>query len=253
MFQVDEPSHPPREDSPQTAQLHQRPKETRTIKRIGTEICVIADTRPPSLKNFVQRCYEGVVGDETRIAIEREMKQVFTSSVITLIYKIITQRAQDGTLWSTDWDTMPLPTPLPPTQAMEPSAVKRSRFDVEPVAISIAKRLKTEPQPTLSTNPLSDSESDSMEEIAVVERQTPPSPKKKKNKNKSTFAKYGEVIGQTKDELQRRDRRMQRFSEIEARATPPRVDTPDYVRDAQIAASIVPLPSGNADVVIIIT
>lgn len=36
---------------------------------------------------------------------------------------------------------------------------------------------------------------------------------------------------------------MQRFSEVEVRGTPPRVDTPDYVRDAQIAASIVRNPS----------
>ena len=194
------------------------------------------------MKIFVQRCYEGVVDDETRIAIEREMKQVFTSSIITLIYKIITQRAEDGTLWTTDWDTMPLPTPLP-TPVIEPTTVKRSRFDVEPVSISLAKRLRTEPQSTPSTNPLSESESDSMEEIGIIEEQTPQPAKKKKNKNKSAFAKYGEVLGQTKDELERRDRRMQRFSEIEARATPPRVDTPDYVRDAQIAASLVPSPS----------
>ena len=242
MLQADDPSRPPREDSPQTAQLHQRPAETRTIKRNGTEIYGRANLRPPSLKNFVQRCYEGVVGDETRIAIEREMKQVFTSSIITLIDKIITQSAQDGTLWTTDWDAMPLPTSLLPASVMEPTTVKRSRFDVEPVSISLAKRLKTEPQSTPSTNPLSDSESDSMEEVAVIEQQPSQSSKKKKNKNKSAFAKYGEVIGQTKDELQRRDRRMQRFSELEARATPPRVDTPDYVRDAQIAASIVPPP-----------
>ncbi len=171
------------------------------------------------------------------------------------MYKIITQKAQDGTLWTTDWDTMPLPTPLHSPPVVEPTTVaKRSRFDVEPVSISLAKRLKTEPQPTTSTNPLSDSESDSMEEIAVVEQQEEQqeqqelplsSAKKKKNKNKSAFAKYGEVIGQTKEELQRRDRRMQRFSEIEARGTPPRVDTPDYVRDAQIAASIV-LPHHNS-------
>ena len=149
---------------------------------------------------------------------------------------------------------MPLPTPLLPPPVIELTTVKRSRFDVEPVSI---KRLKTEPQPSPSTNPLSDSESDSAEEIAVVqqEQQQPsPSSKKKKNKNKSAFAKYSEVIGQTKDELERRDRRMQRFSELEARATPPRVDTPDYVRDAQIAASIVPpIPSGNANIVFVIT
>ena len=86
--------------------------------------------------------------------------------------KIITQKAQDGTLWTTDWDTMPLPTPLHSPPVVEPTTVaKRSRFDVEPVSISLAKRLKTEPQPTSSTNPLSDSESDSMEEIAVVQQQ----------------------------------------------------------------------------------
>jgi hypothetical protein len=75
-------------------------------------------------------------------------------------------------------------------------------------------------------NPLSDSEEDS----AVEEP-----PKKKK----SAFQKYGEVIGQTTDELRRRDRRMQRFHDVVERGTPPRVDTPDYMRDVQIAASIV--------------
>ena len=101
------------------------------------------------------------------------------------------------------------------------------------------KRLKTEPSTTTSTNPLSDSDSESMIELE------PTLPSKKKKKNKSAFAKYGEVIGQTTEELQRRDRRMARFQEVEAaaRATPPRVDTPDYVRDAQIAASIVRPPT----------
>jgi hypothetical protein len=61
----------------------------------------------------------------------------------------------------------------------------------------------------------------------------------KKKKKKSSFQKYGETVGQTTEELARRDRRMQRFSDINDRATPPRVDTPDYVRDAQIAASLV--------------
>jgi hypothetical protein len=61
-----------------------------------------------------------------------------------------------------------------------------------------------------------------------------------KKKKKSSFQKYGETVGQTTEELARRDRRMQRFSDINDRATPPRVDTPDYVRDAQIAASLVP-------------
>jgi hypothetical protein len=102
--------------------------------------------------------------------------------------------------------------------------------------------MKTEPSTTSSTNPLSDSDSESMIEL---EPTIPTPPSKKKKKNKSAFAKYGEVIGQTKEELQRRDRRMARFQEVEAaaRATPPRVDTPDYVRDAQIAASIVTSPS----------
>ena len=131
---------------------------------------------------------------------------------------------------------MTLQTPLqtPPIK-IEP-AVKRSRFDVEPVSISLAKRFKSEPQP-VTNNPLSDVDSDSMEEITVSEPQKPPTFSKKKA-NKSVF---GEVMG-TKEELQRRDRRMQRFSEIEVGATPPRVDTPDYVRDAQIAASIVQTP-----------
>ena len=122
---------------------------------------------------------------------------------------------------------MPIPSPRPPpTIEPPPKRPLISRFDVEPEPISISKRLKTEPS-TTSINPLSDSDSSSMiEEI----------PKKK---NKTSFQKYGEEISQTTEELQRRDRRMQRFSEIEARATPPRVDTPDYVRDAQIAASMV--------------
>lgn len=150
---------------------------------------------------------------------------------------------------------MPLPTPLQPSSSSSssshhstfapspiiesPPIAKRphvSRFDVEPVSLSMNKRLKTEPT-SISTNPLSDSESESM-----IEVEPPPSaPTSKKKKKKSAFAKYGEAVGQTKEELQRRDRRMARFQEVEAaaRATPPRVDTPDYVRDAQIAASIV--------------
>ena len=168
---------------------------------------------------------------------------------------------------------MPLPTPLQPSSSSTspsssfhhpisaaptiespPTIAKRphvSRFDVEPVSLSMNKRLKTEPT-TTSTNPLSDSESESMIADPTSPAQ-PPSSSSSKKKKKSAFAKYGEAIGQTKDELQRRDRRMARFQEVEAaaRATPPRVDTPDYVRDAQIAASIVspttppqPLESG---------
>lgn len=153
---------------------------------------------------------------------------------------------------------MPLPTPLlqpshshltlsVPTSIEQPPPVAKrshvSRFDVEPVSLSMNKRLKTEPSTTTSsTNPLSDSDSESMIEL---EPTIPTPPSKKKKKNKSAFSKYGEVIGQTKEELQRRDRRMARFQEVEAaaRATPPRVDTPDYVRDAQIAASIVTPPT----------
>jgi hypothetical protein len=138
---------------------------------------------------------------------------------------------------------MPLPitTPSPPPITIEPTkaTTKRtlvSRFDIEP---SLTKRLKTDPQQEPSTNPLSDS--DDSESVAImddvdIETFTPSTTKKKK---KSKFQKYGEIIGQTKEELQRRDRRMQRFSEIEGRGTPPRVDTPDYAQDAQIVASIV--------------
>jgi hypothetical protein len=39
--------------------------------------------RPPSLKTFVQRCYEGVVNDETKNAIEKEMKQVILFKFVT--------------------------------------------------------------------------------------------------------------------------------------------------------------------------
>jgi hypothetical protein len=66
----------------------------------------------------------------------------------------------------------------------------------------------------------------------------------KKKKSKSKFAKFGDKLGQTKEELERRDRRMARFQD-EGRGTPPRVDTPDYTRDAQIAASIVSSPPKN--------
>jgi hypothetical protein len=34
-----------------------------------------ANGRPPSLKTYVQRCYEGVFNDETKNAIEKEMKE----------------------------------------------------------------------------------------------------------------------------------------------------------------------------------
>ena len=122
------------------------------------------------------------------------------------------------------------PTPIPePTPILEsPPPTKRSRFDMQPSSISMNKRLKTESTP--STNPLSDSDSDSVAQEPVL---VP-----KKNKKKSAFQKYGDAIGQTNEELQRRDRRLQRF-EIAERTTPPRVDTPDFVRDAQIAATIV--------------
>lgn len=146
---------------------------------------------------------------------------------------------------------MPLPKPLQPTPApsIDPPAPKRtlaSRFDVEPVSLTLTKRLKTEPDSlkrhsmntmplTTSANPLSDSDSDSMDIVEIT-----PETKKKK---KSSFKKYSETIGQTTEELARRDQRMQRFAEMSERGTPPRIDTPDYVRDAQIAASLVPLPS----------
>jgi hypothetical protein len=122
---------------------------------------------------------------------------------------------------------MPLPNPsLQQHQPMIIEATSKrplvSRFDVEP---SLNKRIKTES--TTPSNPLSESESDSMVEEL---------PKKKK----SVFQKYGDSISHTKEEIQRRDFRLQRFQEIERNNTPPRVDTPDYVRDAQIAASIVP-------------
>lgn len=144
---------------------------------------------------------------------------------------------------------MPLPTTTqsPPPIIIEPPTKRPlvSRFDVEPVSLSISKRLKTEDHPlqqSTTNNPLSDSDdSDSMMDEVITETPTPPHPEKKKKTKSSTFQKYGQAIGQTKEELQRRDRRMQRFSEVEVRGTPPRVDTPDYVRDAQIAASIVPL------------
>ena len=58
-----------------------------------------------------------------------------------------------------------------------------------------------------------------------------------KKKKKSSFQKYNDAISQSKEEVERRNQRMARFAEVD-RATPPRVDTPDYVRDAQIAASI---------------
>jgi hypothetical protein len=122
---------------------------------------------------------------------------------------------------------MPLPSPLRPSIPVEQPPPKRtlaSRFDVEPVAISLNKRFKTSPKasPLTSNNPLSDSDTDTMS----IE----PPPKKKK----SAFQKYGEVIGKTKEELSRRDRRMQRFAEMAAASTPPRVDTPDYARDVQM-------------------
>jgi len=64
-----------------------------------------------------------------------------------------------------------------------------------------------------------------------------------KKKSKSKFVKHGEMLEQTKEEMERRDRRMARFQDGNGgegvRTTPPRVDTPDYARDAQIAASIV--------------
>jgi len=68
----------------------------------------------------------------------------------------------------------------------------------------------------------------------------------KKKKPKSKLVMHGEMLGQTKEEIERRDRRMARFQDGNGgegvRTTPPRVDTPDYARDAQIAASIVTPP-----------
>jgi hypothetical protein len=101
------------------------------------------------------------------------------------------------------------------------------------------KRLKTEHPVT--ANPLSDSDSDSSMEI----HKPPPKPiyvplpvpKQKKKKKKSALHVSNDMVDNPA-ELERRDRRMQRFGE-EARATPPRVDTPDYIRDSQIAASLV--------------
>jgi hypothetical protein len=90
--------------------------------------------------------------------------------------------------------------------------------------------------PLVNTNPLSDSDSDSMDVVEFI----PKSTTEKKKKKKSAFQKYTETIGQTAEELARRDRRMQRFAEMSERGTPPRVDTPDYVGEAQIAASLVP-------------
>jgi SAC3 family protein LENG8/THP3 len=125
----------------------------------------------------------------------------------------------------TDWDSMPLPTYLQePKPEPEPVLTKRtiiSRFDVEPTAM---KRIKS-PAPT--SNPLSDSDSDSM----IIEE-------KPKKKRKSSFQKYNESISQTKEELERRNQRMARFTEVDRSIPPTRVDTPDYVRDSQIAASI---------------
>jgi len=81
-------------------------------------------------------------------------------------------------------------------------------------------------EPTPSTNPLSESDSDAMVDV------TPP-----KKKKKSAFQKYGDDISQTEEEITRRDRRLQRFQEQEGPL--PRTETPDYTRDAQIAASMV--------------
>lgn len=101
----------------------------------------------------------------------------------------------------------------------------------------MTKRLKTEPTQTVTVNPLSDSESDSLMQEVVADKK----PEKKKKK-KTSFQKFEESVSQTNEELQRRDRRLQRFELVE-RSIPPRTDTPDYVRDAQIAASIVRPPS----------
>jgi hypothetical protein len=40
--------------------------------------------RPPSLKTYVQRCYEGVHNDETKAVIEREMKEVLALPTLKL-------------------------------------------------------------------------------------------------------------------------------------------------------------------------
>jgi SAC3 family protein LENG8/THP3 len=126
--------------------------------------------------------------------------------------------------------------PLPSTSPSQPLAnlllsPKRplvSRFDVAP---SLSKRIKVDSPP--STNPLSDSDSDAMHDIE------PAPPKKRKKEKKSSIEKFGETVGQTKEEIQRRDLRLQRFAENASElSTPSRTDTPDYVQDAQIAASI---------------
>ena len=151
---------------------------------------------------------------------------------------------------------MPLPRPLQLTPTPAPTvtpiaAPKRtlaSRFDVEPPSLTLKKRLKSDSDSsfslksrikheplTSSGNPLSDSDYDSMDIVELT-----PESNKKKKKKASMFKKYSESIGQTAEELSRRDARMQRFAEINERGTPPRVDTPDYMRDAQIAASLVP-------------
>jgi len=123
---------------------------------------------------------------------------------------------------------MPVPSPRQPSPVPEPTP-KRSRFDVEPGSIALAKRIKMEP--TQSANPLSESDSDAMADV------TPP------KKKKSAFQKYGDEISQTQEEIARRDRRLQRFQEQEAQLL--RTETPDYTRDAQIAASLVLLNEGE--------
>lgn len=134
----------------------------------------------------------------------------------------------------------PTITPTFTTQPIVPKRSLASRFDVEPASLSLNKRIKTAPStPVPSSNPLSDSDSDSMDIVEFA----PTATTEKKKKKKSAFQKYTETIGQTAEELARRDQRMQRFAEINERGTPSRVDTPDFVRDAQIAASLVHLPS----------
>jgi hypothetical protein len=153
---------------------------------------------------------------------------------------MITEKAKNGTLWTTDWDAIPIPTvsPSPGPEAFDTTPSKRSvasRFDVEPLSVTLNKRLKTEH--SVTTNPLSDSNSDSeMEEPPRSVPQPVPKPKKKKKKHAPSVP--SEPIADSQAEIERRDRRMQRFAD-DGRTTPSQVDTPDYIQDSQIAASLV--------------
>lgn len=84
--------------------------------------------------------------------------------------------------------SLPTATESPPTPLIEPPPQKRSlvsRFDVEPVSLSMSKRLKTE-EPKQYTNPLSDSDSDSMmmEELVVIDQTLTPPPRERKRRRK---------------------------------------------------------------------